>query len=127
LSTLSVVASTRKSTMAPAEPNALPFRPKGDIPAFAEEKDGWRGYIEWEKYPDKKKQAHDILSKYDFPDVSLHKFDTASSKLNHMDSPLSSSSYHSLQQTPFSRASAGSSTTQHAASTIWLTKAGKLC
>lgn len=56
--------------MAPAEPNALPFRPKGKIPHFAEEREGWKGYIEWEKYPDKKKEVEKILAEYDFPDVS---------------------------------------------------------
>ncbi|MCJ1308472.1 hypothetical protein MMC25_002125 [Agyrium rufum] len=33
---------------------------------FAEEAKGWHGYIEWEKYPEKKKQAAEILSKYKF-------------------------------------------------------------
>jgi sulfite oxidase len=55
--------------MAPAEPNALPFRAKGGIPHFSEEKEGWNGYIEWEKYPEKKKEVHEIMSKYDFPAV----------------------------------------------------------
>ena len=55
--------------MAPAEPNAIPFRPKGEIPKFEEEYEGWKGYIEWEKYPEKKKQAEEILRNYDFPDV----------------------------------------------------------
>ena len=36
-------------------------------PYFKEEKVGWKGYIEWEKYPDKKKQAAHILSSYSFP------------------------------------------------------------
>ncbi|KAK4443991.1 putative sulfite oxidase [Podospora aff. communis PSN243] len=54
--------------MAPAEPNALPFRAIGDIPHFAEEKEGWEGYIEWEKYPEKKKQVQEIMARYDFPD-----------------------------------------------------------
>ncbi|KAF2123526.1 molybdopterin binding oxidoreductase [Dothidotthia symphoricarpi CBS 119687] len=53
--------------MAPAEPNAKPFQLIGDAPVFPEEREGWRGYIEWEKYPEKKKQAADILAKYDFP------------------------------------------------------------
>ncbi|KAM7191300.1 Oxidoreductase, molybdopterin-binding domain containing protein [Naviculisporaceae sp. PSN 640] len=54
--------------MAPAEPNALPFRPAGEIPHFEEEREGWKGYIEWEKYPEKKKQVEKILASYDFPD-----------------------------------------------------------
>lgn len=56
--------------MAPAEPNALPFRQKGEAPVFAEERKGWGGYIEWEKYPEKKKQAEQVLANYDFPVVS---------------------------------------------------------
>lgn len=56
--------------MAPAEPNALPFQTKGQEPHFPEEIDGWKGYIEWEKYPEKKKEAEAILAQYDFPDVS---------------------------------------------------------
>jgi len=55
--------------MAPAEPNAIPFRAQGEIPHFAEEREGWRGYIEWEKYPEKKKEVHELMKKYDFPDV----------------------------------------------------------
>jgi sulfite oxidase len=58
--------------MAPAEPNALPFRAKAEIPHFAEEREGWKGYIEWEKYPEKKKQVQELMKKYDFPDVSQH-------------------------------------------------------
>ncbi|KAK3935068.1 sulfite oxidase [Diplogelasinospora grovesii] len=54
--------------MAPSEPNAIPFRPKGEVPKFAEEREGWKGYIEWEKYPEKKKQVEEILRNYDFPD-----------------------------------------------------------
>ncbi|KAI9170862.1 Sulfite oxidase [Paramyrothecium foliicola] len=54
--------------MAPAEPNAIPFRPKGEIPNFQEEREGWKGYIEWEKYPEKRKQVEEILKHYDFPD-----------------------------------------------------------
>ncbi|KAK8052708.1 hypothetical protein PG996_012009 [Apiospora saccharicola] len=53
--------------MAPAEPNALAFRPKGEPPVFEEERKGWKGYIEWEKYPEKKQQAAEILKQYDFP------------------------------------------------------------
>ncbi|KAK8018812.1 molybdopterin binding oxidoreductase [Apiospora marii] len=53
--------------MAPAEPNALAFRPKGEPPVFEEERKGWKGYIEWEKYPEKKKRAAEVLKQYDFP------------------------------------------------------------
>jgi len=55
--------------MAPGEPHAIPFHPKGEIPHFEEEREGWGGYIEWERYPEKKKQAEEILKSYDFPDV----------------------------------------------------------
>ncbi|ORY62415.1 oxidoreductase molybdopterin binding domain-containing protein [Pseudomassariella vexata] len=53
--------------MAPAEPNAIPFRTQGDVPFFAEEREGWKGYVEWEKYPEKRKRAEEILANYDFP------------------------------------------------------------
>ena len=55
--------------MAPAEPNARPFEQLGDEPNFPEERPGWGGYIEWERYPEKKKQAMEVLAKYDFPHV----------------------------------------------------------
>ena len=34
---------------------------------FAEETPGWKGYIEWEKYPEKKRKAAEILARYRFP------------------------------------------------------------
>ena len=37
---------------------------------FEEEREGWKGYIEWERYPEKKKKAAEIMAKYDFPVVS---------------------------------------------------------
>jgi sulfite oxidase len=55
--------------MAPSEPNAAPFQQQGDVPNFPEERPGWGGYIEWERYPDKKKEAAAVLAKYDFPIV----------------------------------------------------------
>jgi len=55
--------------MSPPEPHAIPFRPLGETPLFKEEKEGWKGYIEWEKYPEKKKQVEEVMRKYDFPDV----------------------------------------------------------
>ncbi|RLL96000.1 hypothetical protein CFD26_103036 [Aspergillus turcosus] len=33
---------------------------------FKREKEGWRGYVEWEKYPEKKAQAHKILTSQTF-------------------------------------------------------------
>lgn len=57
--------------MSPAEPHAIPFRAKaGDqLPTFDEEREGWKGYYEWEDYPEKREQVEKILAKYDFPDV----------------------------------------------------------
>lgn len=50
----------------------LQLRPSGHPePVFSEEKPGWKGYIEWEKYPEKKKRAEAVLAQYDFPPVSL--------------------------------------------------------
>ena len=43
----------------------FPF--KKESPFFAEEKKGWKGYVEWEKYPDKKAKAAKVLSQYTFP------------------------------------------------------------
>lgn len=56
--------------MAPAEPHAIPFRAKDELPNFEEERDGWKGYYEWEDYPDKREQVEEIMKNYDFPDVS---------------------------------------------------------
>ncbi|GME33781.1 Sulfite oxidase [Neofusicoccum parvum] len=48
---------------------ALPSEQSGkDAPFFAEEREGWKGYIEWEDYPEKKKQAAEILARHKFPD-----------------------------------------------------------
>jgi|TARA_R110002003_G_scaffold180_6_gene14382 sulfite oxidase len=57
--------------MAPAEPHAKPFEALGETPVFAEERKGWKGYIEWERYPEKKKEAAAILAQYDFPVVCI--------------------------------------------------------
>lgn len=35
--------------MAPAEPDHAPFTIQGEEPHFPEEREGWKGYIEWEK------------------------------------------------------------------------------
>lgn len=55
--------------MAPAEPNHKPFEVQGEVPVFEEEREGWKGYIEWERYPEKKKKAAQIMANYDFPVV----------------------------------------------------------
>lgn len=52
-----------------AEPNHPPFKAQGEEPKFEEEREGWAGYWEWEKYPEKKKQVAEILAKYQFPPV----------------------------------------------------------
>lgn len=56
--------------MAIAEPNHKPFQAQGELPSFEEERPGWKGYIEWERYPEKKNQAAEVLARYDFPVVS---------------------------------------------------------
>jgi sulfite oxidase len=53
-----------------AEPNHKPFELLTEEPDFPEEREGWKGYIEWERYPEKKKKAAEILKNYDFPVVS---------------------------------------------------------
>jgi len=35
--------------------------------AFKEEREGWRGYVEWEDYPEKKKLAARIMRSHKFP------------------------------------------------------------
>lgn len=44
----------------------FPLRIKA--PYFPEEREGWKGYVEWEKYPEKKKQGEEELARYKFPD-----------------------------------------------------------
>lgn len=36
---------------------------------FKEERKGWHGYVEWEKYPERKEEGAKILAKHKFPDV----------------------------------------------------------
>ena len=38
-------------------------------PHFVEELEGWHGYIEWEKYPEKQKKAAELLAQYKFAPV----------------------------------------------------------
>lgn len=38
-----------------------------DLPEFSEERAGWKGYVEWEKYPEKKAEGEKLLAKYKFP------------------------------------------------------------
>lgn len=43
----------------------FPFR--SPAPSYPEERKGWAGYVEWEKYPEKKKHAEQVLAQYKFP------------------------------------------------------------
>lgn len=52
----------------------LVLRNREDIPhpdalGFEEELPGWRGYVEWEKYPEEKKRAKELMKKLNFPSV----------------------------------------------------------
>lgn len=40
---------------------------------FSEELKGWHGYTEWEKYPDKKSKAAEILDHYKFAGVRTYR------------------------------------------------------
>ena len=46
--------------------NSEPQSKDGDK-TFTEETPGWKGYVEWEKYPEKKRIAAEILDRYRFP------------------------------------------------------------
>ncbi|KAI2794524.1 hypothetical protein POX_a01123 [Penicillium oxalicum] len=41
---------------------------------FSRERDGWEGYIEWEEFPEKKAQAHKILTSQSFPECPDYMF-----------------------------------------------------
>ncbi|RAL66206.1 hypothetical protein DID88_005878 [Monilinia fructigena] len=50
----------------------LQIRSKDELPdphelGLEEELDGWHGYIEWEKYPERKQKAKEFLKKFKFP------------------------------------------------------------
>ena len=50
---------------------SIPLRePSHPDAFFAEELEGWHGYVEWEKYPDRQAKAEEILSRYSFAQVS---------------------------------------------------------
>ncbi len=59
----------------PMEYKPRAYRPREDQAAidsvgdrdklFADEREGWAGYVEWEAYPDKKAAAHKILEAHD--------------------------------------------------------------
>ena len=69
----SVLSESTMATAAVLKPATSP-QLAGDEPVFAEERNGWGGYVEWEKYPDKKKQAAEILASHTFPEVSPSSF-----------------------------------------------------
>jgi sulfite oxidase len=43
--------------------------PHPDALGFEEELPGWHGYVEWEKYPEKKKRAKELMKQFNFPSV----------------------------------------------------------
>jgi hypothetical protein len=55
----------------------LVIRNKDEVPdphelELEEELDGWHGYIEWEKYPERKKKAMEFMKKFEFPNVRAY-------------------------------------------------------
>ena len=55
-----------------APEHAIPLKKKHHPQAyFQEEREGWHGYVEWERYPEKKATAANILSQYAFADVGF--------------------------------------------------------
>ncbi len=63
---LSVNQEDKSISTPPYLMNKSPQQPDS-YKIFAEETPGWRGYIEWEKYPEKKRKAAAILARYRFP------------------------------------------------------------
>jgi sulfite oxidase len=45
--------------------------PDPEALGLTEELAGWHGYVEWEKYPERKKEVKEYMKKFDFPGVSL--------------------------------------------------------
>lgn len=114
-----------------AEPNHPPFKLLTEEPNFEEEREGWKGYVEWEKYPEKKKQVAELLAKYQFPPVwaSFVQFDrTGHANANNF-SLQNFSSPHYRIQIQSSKAYAGNTITM-----LWVvtlrrsqTSAGNMC
>lgn len=55
---------------------SLVLRNKDETPdpeslELEEEIPGWHGYVEWEKYPERKKAVKEYMKKFDFPGVSF--------------------------------------------------------
>jgi hypothetical protein len=100
------------------EPNAPAFELlEGEEPYFAEERDGWKGYVEWEHYPEKKKEAAAVLAKYQFPPVNEQSSQECSKncqeerKLTTRYSRRNFNWHHYLTRIPSSRVCDGSTTT----------------
>lgn len=47
-------------------------RPDPEALGLKEEIPGWHGYVEWEKYPERKKDVQKYMKKFDFPKVGLY-------------------------------------------------------
>jgi len=45
--------------------------PDPEALGLEEEIPGWHGYVEWEKYPERKKKVKEFMKKFEFPSVSL--------------------------------------------------------
>lgn len=45
--------------------------PNPEVLGLEEELPGWHGYVEWEKYPERKQAVKKYLKEFDFPGVSL--------------------------------------------------------
>lgn len=74
--TQSVSGSERKRRSSILHPD-LVIRNKDEVPdphelELEEELDGWHGYIEWEKYPERKQKTMDFMKKFEFPPVRPH-------------------------------------------------------
>jgi len=55
---------------------SLKLKGEGEIPnpeklGLEEELPGWHGYVEWEKYPERKRKVKEFMEKFEFPSVSL--------------------------------------------------------
>ncbi|KAL2429731.1 Sulfite oxidase, mitochondrial [Exophiala dermatitidis] len=59
-------ASDESSSEDDAKADDIAKKDDPDV-VFAEEREGWHGYIEWESYPEKKAKAHKILISQKFP------------------------------------------------------------
>lgn len=51
----------RNKDQPPPDPESL---------GLEEELEGWHGYVEWEKYPERKEKVKEYMKRFDFPGVS---------------------------------------------------------